>query len=547
MKNYKKLILVMLLAVTFMQCKKDFFELEQPELFPWTNVGDLELSVNDAYYAYFIASKSWGNVVATSTYKNYLIGDLSQPTGHLKLEHYGVGDYHRNFTRESNFLEDYAFTQVYRTLNQINPALQFIEEQESAGEEVFANMSVADKETLKRQKGELYFMRAWANYTLATLWMPPYNPGGDNSGKYVPLKMSFVESQEELRNAPLGSIQQFYDAILADLAKAKDLMPEQNLAGRANKYAAATLLYRVHFLMNNYSDALTECDFIINDAVDSKGYYDLSEDPIRAWNRSYGDAPAREVIWENAIRAESNAYEQAFGYMTKVGYYRANNGGRGENWKQGWQGTMAMSYYALDKIGWMNTAVDTVPTDEAMADKRYKQLYYFLKAGSDRPNTDDMTPEEKLAVDTVYDYKANVTKNYIWVDKYYRAPPLGQFGQLPLMRLAEIYLSRAMLRLSENSDIIGATADINVVRARAGLAPVTTVTEESIEIERIKELTGENGDRMLYLKGYRKTIDGNRVGEDGVTPVPAIAAPYSNMVTPLPLGETDYNGSYNGE
>lgn len=545
MKKYIKLISVMLLVLTFIQCQEDFFELEQPETFPWANVGDLELSVNDAYYANFIASKSWGNVVATSVYKNYLIGDLSQPTGHLNLEHYGVGDYHRNFERASNFLEDYAFAQLYRTLNQVNPALQFIEEQEAAGEEVFDNMSAADKETLKRQKGELYFMRAWVNYTLATLWMPPYNSGGDNSGEYIPLKISFVETQEELRNAPLGSVQEFYDAMLADLAKAKDLMPEQHPeAGRANKYAAATLLYRVHFLMDNHTEALAECDFIISDAVDSKSYYDLSEDPIRAWNRSSGDTPAREVIWENAIRAESNAYQQSFGYMTKVGYYRANNGGRGENWKQGWQGTMAMSYYALQKIGWMDMTTNT-PTPEALADKRYNQLYYFLLAGSTRPDTEGMTPEEKLGVDTVYDYKANVTENHIWVDKYYRAPPLGQFGHLPLMRLSEIYLSRAMFRLSENNDATGAIADINVVRARAGLADVTAVTEESIEIERIKELAGENGDRMLYLKGYRKTIDGNRVSESGGNPVRSIAPPYSDMFTPLPLGETDYNGSYN--
>ncbi|MDO6519366.1 RagB/SusD family nutrient uptake outer membrane protein [Zobellia uliginosa] len=541
MKKYIKLGLIVLVSFTLVNCSDDkFFELERPQLFPWNNVGELELSVVDSYAAFFL-NQGWAAPNGGLAYRDFVISDISVASKHQPLEHEAVFYYERNF--ESALVggeEDGQFAQLYRCLNQILPALTFIEEQEAKGEEVFSGMTDNDRQTLAGQKGELYFMRAWVNYFLVRTFMPPFDPNGDNSAKFLPLKLSYEESQDGLRNADLGSVKDFYDLIISDLEKAKSLLPEQHSEpGRANKYVASTMLYRVGFLMGNHEAALAECDFIIKEAVEAKGYYDLSEDPIEVWDRNFGDAPAKESIWEVPLRAESENNDIPFARMTKIGYYRANGGGRGENWSQGWAGTMALSHNMLEKIGWMDPATKT-PTPEALSDKRFNQVYYFLLAGKDKP--EGLEGDAAIEADTLYDSQQRVTDNHIWVDKYYRAEE-GRYSQLPLVRLAEIYLSRAMLRYSVNNDVIGATADINTVRERAGLPTVATVTEETIEAERLKELAGEAGDRLLYLKGYQKSIDGNRI--DNGQAIPAIAPPYSNAYRPLPLGESDYNGNYN--
>ena len=144
----------------------------------------------------------------------------------------------------------------------------------------------------------------------------------------------------------------------------------------------------------------------------------------------------------------------------------------------------------------------------------------------------------------------NQTKwNAFWNDKYYRAP-YGKYSQVPLIRLAEAYLTRATLSLTQQP--AQALADVNVIRTRAGLPSLSNVTEEDIEKERIKELGFENGDRLLYLVAMQKTIDGQKRNPGAVyenpntdgDPIPAMNPPYSDMYVPLPSIEYLYSGTY---
>ena len=86
-----------------------------------------------------------------------------------------------------------------------------------------------------------------------------------------------------------------------------------------------------------------------------------------------------------------------------------------------------------------------------------------------------------------------------WNDKYYRAP-YGKYSQVPLIRLAEAYLTRATLScLRMYLKLLG---DVNKIRQRAGLTPLKNVTEADIEKERIKEFGFENGDRFALFSSY---------------------------------------------
>jgi starch-binding outer membrane protein, SusD/RagB family len=99
---------------------------------------------------------------------------------------------------------------------------------------------------------------------------------------------------------------------------------------------------------------------------------------------------------------------------------------------------------------------------------------------------------------------------------------------IPLVRLAEMYLTRAEANLRAGT-VQGASPieDINVIRNRAGLAPATQVTLETVFKERKLELAWE-GDILHSIKRFKKPV-GNR--------------PYTDpkLILPIPQRELDAN------
>jgi hypothetical protein len=103
-----------------------------------------------------------------------------------------------------------------------------------------------------------------------------------------------------------------------------------------------------------------------------------------------------------------------------------------------------------------------------------------------------------------------------------------------------MYLTRAIIRFRQ-ADIGGATSDVNVVRMRAGLDALDTVTEEDIHNERIKEMSWE-ADRIDYLRALKLPIPpGSR---NPSLPNSIIEYPYTAYVWPIPKGEYDLNSGY---
>jgi starch-binding outer membrane protein, SusD/RagB family len=76
-----------------------------------------------------------------------------------------------------------------------------------------------------------------------------------------------------------------------------------------------------------------------------------------------------------------------------------------------------------------------------------------------------------------------------------------RYMNVPLIRLAEIYLNRAEARFHLGTDPVGALADLNMVHERAGLDPLTAVNENFLYYERTKELffEGDNFHNMRRL------------------------------------------------
>ena len=103
------------------------------------------------------------------------------------------------------------------------------------------------------------------------------------------------------------------------------------------------------------------------------------------------------------------------------------------------------------------------------------------------------------------------------------------YKTVPVVRLAEMYLTRGEANLRKGGDPIGDDAlnDINIVRARAGASAYATVSADDFVEERFRELTYE-GDRVWTLKRLHMDIDG-------------LAFNDNFLILPIPQRETDVN------
>lgn len=123
----------------------------------------------------------------------------------------------------------------------------------------------------------------------------------------------------------------------------------------------------------------------------------------------------------------------------------------------------------------------------------------------------------------------NVTANQVYSGKYD-----GQYGTVKLIRLAEMYLTRAEANFRAGT-AVGATplSDINRVRARVNLPALTSLTLAAILKERRLELVFE-GFRLGDLK---------RNQESTADPVSGAVIPWNSprLVLPIPLAEINAN------
>lgn len=122
-----------------------------------------------------------------------------------------------------------------------------------------ADLSAADKD---RMMGEIKFIRALCHFTAVRMYAKPYGFSAKNEhpGIAVVLKSSTKPN-------PRLSVGEAYDAILADLKDAENLLPAEN-GNYADKMSATALLAHVYFQMGKYTDAATQASTVI----DSKKY-----------------------------------------------------------------------------------------------------------------------------------------------------------------------------------------------------------------------------------------------------------------------------------
>lgn len=530
MKSIKVLLIIAFLAGLISCDKPDdlgFFQKQYPVQPPWSSVNDFEAAVIGAYWQlsgpnYF----QFGFMNARLTLDAASDGLYNSPNFAVDQV---MSDIYNRKNDVNQSWTDNAFICSYIGIGCTNDAISFMESYPDNNPYPFDR----NKARIPRIEGELRFCRAFNWWVVSTLFIPMYEPGGTNDDKIVPWRDKLPTGYEDAVNGTLATTQQIYDIMVSDLKKAVKLIPENYVAardhpsfqfGRANKYTAMALLARVYLQMNEFDKAKSYCDTIIN-YCESKGVYSLTKDPIDAFKTADGTIiPGTEALWQY-IQYEGNG----------IGSWKAHTAGIPMNmWSStsfiNAQRAVCCSDYFLETVGWQDP-VTKQPTAEALADKRYNQLYHRYLASTDMPSGYP-TPG-----DGIYEPSFTTNRAYVWGNKYYRANQLDRKRtNIPLVRLPEIYLTRAILRFKAG-DVTGATSDVNKVRARAGISALATVTANDIHNERWKELNFE-GDRLTYLRSLHIDIPNGDRGSG------TLAWNSDKWLWPILLREQELNNAY---
>lgn len=487
----------------------------------WTSVEDLESLVNGAYW--HTSGSGWNTSqldhgraarIAQSDLAVYLPTAGSSPdiATNAIIEYYD-----RINDNPQNPVSNKIWGSCYKAISSANEAIYFIENNERFDD---------PNGWYPRIIGELHFIRAFNYYLLAKTFAPAYDASTAANEIAFPLRTRPVTNLEEANLAP-SSVEDVYNLIIADLEIAIDNLPASFAAasnppasyadGRAVKAAAEFLMARIMFQTHNWGQAVSHATSVINN-----NNYNLNDEPIAAWNKvTEADPISDEVVWYYQFYAgDGVGITSNWKYHRGFDVYNATRDIGGVSTDR----SLALSDHFLNTVGWIDNNLNETP--EAQEDLRYVQLYHRWEASGDENN-----PEPQF----------NLDRPYVWANKYYRGETPAQNTSIPLFRLQEMHLTRAIISYlgtnGASQNVAQALDDVNAVRAKAGLPALTALTENDIHRERMIEL-GFEGDWIPYLQALKKDIGaGDRSGA---------AIPWNSprLVQVTPVNETRFNNAY---
>ncbi|MET1057822.1 MAG: RagB/SusD family nutrient uptake outer membrane protein [Pedobacter sp.] len=333
-----------------------------------------------------------------------------------------------------------------------------------------------------RIEGESRFIRALAYFEMVRFYghQYGYNSGSTNSGIVLRVKPAInVTNIDELKDEARATVEAVYLQIITDLKAAETLIPSGNdlsRRGRASNYAAAAILARVYFQMNDYQNAMTEINKVIGAVPGTIQTYPLSRSPLTG--------PI------NAAQAAANVLTPFNTSST---------------------GTTLSTETIFDFV-----SVVAAPVNGAISRK-------YLRTAVVEPHLSISNAFLADAVFGVTDARKVGLITTVGVKSYSRKYD-RLLENIPVIRSAELILDRAeinaMNAVADPAAHAAAVADLNVLRDRAipAYVPATTITINAATIlgevkkERIRELAFE-GDRLHNLRRMRANIGpGSRAG-----------------------------------
>lgn len=243
-----------------------------------SNQVDSESSIQNASDAKIMIQGLMNKLTSSSYYgRNFLIyGDAKG--GDLTIYSAGNGGdawYYFTHEQNSNSYSGY-WSSMYNCLLQTNNIIKNIE-----------NLKQGGATGLDDYLGQALTIRALIHFDLVRLYGKPYNM--DKSAYGVPVVTAPVDASAQLTR---NSVEEVYAQILSDLKAAAPLLGKQTNNGFINYYANQAILAKVYMYMDNFSEALTVAEGIIDSGV----YTPYTADNWTAsWARTFGSESIFEL------------------------------------------------------------------------------------------------------------------------------------------------------------------------------------------------------------------------------------------------------------
>lgn len=342
---------------------------------------------------------------------------------------------------------------------------------------VLNNLGKLDTQTQQAAvEGEARFIRGLMYFDLVRMFGRPWNDGTPSSNLGVPLVLTPTLSVADAKPVARNTVVEVYTQVISDLTTAEAKLTTSNgglNTFSATRYACAALLARVYLQQGDYANAAAAANRAIASSFRLNSYY--------------GDNFGYNATTNSSSQLVGNTAEDIFAIQIS-----AQSGTNQLN-----------TFYSRSRRADVNVNAQFLNQFEAGDSRR--TVYYTTTAAPIATYT------------TKYD---------------------ALYGNIKLIRLDEMLLTRAEANFRA-STMVGATplADVNAIRARAGLGPLdaNTLTLPAILKERRLELAFE-GFRLGDLK---------RNQESTTDPLTSATIPWNSprLVFPIPLREINVNAS----
>lgn len=373
----------------------------------------------------------------------------------------------KNLAVTNGYVES-TWIEAYELINLCNTLLD---------PEVLAILDPADAPTVE---GEAKFLRGMTYFELARFFGLPYEAGQTNSQLAVPIILTPTYDISDAVDVARSTVEQCYAQAITDITFAKANLDTENDV-YATSHAASAMLARIYLQMGDFVNAATEANIVIE-----SNDFSLTGHPLAAFNNS---GASSEDIFALQNNIASNTA------TLTVMYASLNGMGRGD--------------YDVQQV-----FLDTFdPLD-------LRGMYQGETEMDDSYTINDITKMYYWGVGTILNNEGINTSK--WGDYY---------ANIPLIRLAEMYLVRAEANFESGAAQVGPNTpleDINIIRDRS-LAPalVGPLTQADIRQERYWELCWE-GQRLHDLKRWNLNVG-------------AFAYDAGNLILPIPFREMEAN------
>lgn len=377
------------------------------------------------------------------------------------------------------------WTRAYEVINSINNILLNID-------------NVSDASSRARIEGECYAIRGILYFEMIRLWGPQYM-SSTLSRATIPLLIEPVNEIDQISTPELATVAELYLQVETDLNNASSLLEAFGINGtNISYYACEAYIMRVALQKNEFEAAEEHANNVLT------GPFDLVSNPLLAFNNNSNSSEDVLAVQQTSAnttgdKSTGSGLANHFSSLTESGL-----------------GTLRILEFSLS-----SEFISNSPLYSKIDIRR-----------SINENVDESTRASEI--NTAF-YTNVLNTNTISSSKFMTADKV-----IPVIRLAEVVLSRAEAIFEQNPDIIDPTAlaDLNSIRTRAGLTDLQEIHfngdsyafYDSLVLERNREFLYEG---LLYhdLKRWATYIeDLDMAGSDPLN---------EKFILPIPQSETD--------